>query len=59
MRAVQVPRFGIEHLRVDELPDPDPASGEVLIATEAATVNPADLGIVTGAAASSQAAGGG
>jgi NADPH:quinone reductase len=51
MRAVQVARFGIEHLRVDELPDPDPASGEVLIATEAATINPADLGIVTGDAA--------
>jgi NADPH:quinone reductase len=42
---------GIEHIRLDELPDPEPASGEVLIATEAATINPADLGIVTGAAA--------
>jgi NADPH:quinone reductase len=51
MRAVQVARFGVEHLRVGELPDPSPGPGEVLIATEAATINPADLGIVTGTAA--------
>jgi NADPH:quinone reductase len=52
MRAVQVARFGIEHLQVQDLPDPSPAPGEVLIATDAATINPADLGIVTGSAAS-------
>ena len=52
MRAVQVTEFGVDHLRVDYLPDPSPATGEVLISTEAATINPADLGIVTGAAAS-------
>jgi NADPH:quinone reductase len=51
MQEVQVTRFGIEHLRVGRLPDPSPGPGEVLIATEAATINPADLGIVTGAAA--------
>jgi NADPH:quinone reductase len=51
MRAVHVTRFGIEHLRVEYVPDPIPGSGEVLIATEAATINPADLRIVTGAAA--------
>jgi NADPH:quinone reductase len=51
MRAVQVAQFGIEHLRVQNLPDPSPAPGEVLIATDAATINPADLGIVTGSAA--------
>jgi NADPH:quinone reductase len=51
MRAVLVPEFGIEHLQVGDRPDPVPAAGEVLVATEAATINPADLGIVTGAAA--------
>jgi NADPH:quinone reductase len=51
MRAVQVAKFGIEHLRVGQLPDPSPGPGEVLIATEAATINAADLGIVTGTAA--------
>ncbi|HTU84039.1 MAG TPA: NADP-dependent oxidoreductase [Solirubrobacteraceae bacterium] len=38
-------------MRVSELPDPAPGQGEVLIATEAATVNPADVAVVTGAAA--------
>lgn len=51
MRAVQVTQFGIEHLRVGQLPDPSAGPGEVLIATEAATINAADLGIVTGTAA--------
>ncbi len=51
MQAVRIARFGTEHVRLDELPDPEPASGEVLISTEAATINPADLGIVTGSAA--------
>jgi NADPH:quinone reductase len=36
---------------VNDVPDPTPGDGEVLIATEAATINPADLGIVTGAVA--------
>ena len=51
VRAVQVTQFGLEHLQVGDLPDPTPAPGEVLVATEAATVNPADFAIVTGAAA--------
>jgi NADPH:quinone reductase len=51
MRAVQVPQFGLAHLRAAEVPDPVAGPGEVLVATEAATINPADLGIVTGAAA--------
>jgi NADPH:quinone reductase len=51
MRAVLAAGSGIDQVELDELPDPEPASGEVLIATEAATINPADLGIVTGAAA--------
>lgn len=52
MRAVQVERFGVENLKVQEVADPVPGPGEVLIAAEAATINPADLAIVTGTAAS-------
>lgn len=52
MQAVQVERFGVENLKVQEVADPVPGPGEVLIATEAATINPADLAIVTGTAAS-------
>ena len=52
MQAVQVERFGVENLKVQEVADPVPGPGEVLIATEAATINPADLVIVTGALAS-------
>jgi NADPH:quinone reductase len=51
MKAVQVREFGIEHVTVVEAADPSPGQGEVLIATEAATVNPADAAVVTGAAA--------
>ena len=52
MQAVQVERFGVENLKVQEVADPVPGPGEVLIETEAATINPADLAIVTGTAAS-------
>ena len=51
MKAVQVREFGIEHIRVAEVADPSPGRGDVLIATEAATVNPADFAVITGAAA--------
>jgi len=50
LRAVQVAQFGVEYVRLAEAADPVPGAGEVLIRTEAATINPADLGIVTGAA---------
>jgi NADPH:quinone reductase len=52
LQAVQVERFGVENLKVQEVADPVPGPGEALIATEAATINPADLAIVTGTAAS-------
>jgi NADPH:quinone reductase len=52
MRAVRVEQFGIDKLEICDLPDPRPGSGEVLVATEAATVNPADAAVVTGDAAS-------
>ena len=51
MRAVRLATFGIENIRVDEVTDPIPAAGEVLIATEAATINPADAAVVSGALA--------
>jgi NADPH:quinone reductase len=51
MRAVQVPQFRVEHVRFGEVPVPVPRSSEVVISTEAATINAADLGIVTGVAA--------
>jgi NADPH:quinone reductase len=50
MRAVRFTDFGIGNLEVAEVPGPAPAAGEVLIATEAATINAADAAIVTGAA---------
>ena len=51
MRAVRLADFGIKNIRVDEVADPTPSAGEVLIATEAATINPADAVVVSGAAA--------
>jgi NADPH:quinone reductase len=51
VQAVQVERFGVENLKVQEVTDPVPGPGEVLIATAAATINPADLAIVTGTTA--------
>ncbi|MFC5502741.1 NADP-dependent oxidoreductase [Lysinimonas soli] len=43
---------GPDSIEVRELPDPSPAAGELLIATEAATLNPADNAVVSGAATS-------
>jgi NADPH2:quinone reductase len=39
---------GPDSIEVIELPDPVPSAGEVLVATEAATINPVDSGIVSG-----------
>jgi len=52
MHAVQLDRWGIENLHIAEAADPRPAPGEVLIATEAAAINPAELGMVAGQFAS-------
>jgi NADPH:quinone reductase len=51
MKAVQVGEFGVDQLKVLEVADPRPGHGEVLIATEAATINPADFAATTGAVA--------
>jgi NADPH:quinone reductase len=49
VKAVQIAEFGLEHIQVTEVADPSPGLGEVLVSTEAATVNPADFAVVTGA----------
>jgi NADPH:quinone reductase len=51
MKTVQVGEFGVGHVKVAEAADPSPGQGEVLIATEAATINPADFAVATGAVA--------
>jgi NADPH:quinone reductase len=48
---VHITAFGVEHVTVAEVPDPSPGHGEILIATEAATINPADFAVATGAVA--------
>jgi NADPH:quinone reductase len=51
MRAVRVEEFGLDKVMVRDLPDPVPGMGEVLVTTEAATINPADAAVASGAAA--------
>ena len=52
MKAIGVTRFGgPEVLHVVELPDPEPGPGEIRIRVHAATVNPTDTGIRSGARA--------
>ena len=48
MHAVQLANFGVENIELRDVADAEAAAGEVLIATEAATINPADYGMVTG-----------
>lgn len=52
MRAVRINDWGIKNIHVNDVADPTPAAGEVLIASEAATIHPVDLGMVTGQMAS-------
>ena len=52
MRAVHLNNWGIENIHVEDVADPTPVAGEILIATEASTIHPADLGMVTGQFAS-------
>jgi NADPH:quinone reductase-like Zn-dependent oxidoreductase len=52
MRAVRLNNWGIDNIRVENVADPTAAAGEILIATEASTIHPADVGMVTGQFAS-------
>lgn len=51
MKALQVAAFGLGHVQVASVAAPRPGQGEVLVATEAATINPADFAVATGAVA--------
>lgn len=53
MRAVRVHEFGIADLVVEDVDDPEAGNGEILIAAEAATINPVDVALVSGALAPS------
>lgn len=48
MQAVQLERFGFEHLREVELPEPAPGPGEVLVRIHAASLNYRDRVIIEG-----------
>jgi NADPH:quinone reductase-like Zn-dependent oxidoreductase len=48
MRAWQIPSFGIDSLELVERPDPQPGSGEVLVAVRAVSLNFRDLMMVKG-----------
>jgi NADPH2:quinone reductase len=48
MRAYAIDAFGAEG-SIHELPDPIPGDGQVRVRVEAASVNPADLGMLSGA----------
>jgi NADPH:quinone reductase-like Zn-dependent oxidoreductase len=51
MKALVAHEYGpASQLTVEEVPDPEPGLGQVLIAIEAAALNPLDLRLVTGAA---------
>jgi len=51
VKTVQAGDAGQAHVTVAEVADPRPGQGEVLVATEAATINPADFAVAAGAAA--------
>jgi NADPH:quinone reductase-like Zn-dependent oxidoreductase len=48
MKAIAVENFGDEP-RLMELPDPEPAPGEVLVAIDTASINPMDWKVAQGA----------
>jgi NADPH:quinone reductase-like Zn-dependent oxidoreductase len=52
MRAVQIQQYGDESvLEIQELPDPQPGEGEVVVRVVTAGTNPGEVGIRTGAMA--------
>jgi NADPH:quinone reductase len=52
MRAVHLEAWGIDNIQLVQAADPRPPAGGVVIETEAASINPADLAMVTGKFAS-------
>ncbi|RMG43326.1 MAG: NAD(P)-dependent alcohol dehydrogenase [Acidobacteria bacterium] len=48
MRAYQLERFGIENLRLAEVPEPSPGPGEILLDVRALSLNYRDLLVVRG-----------
>src|SRR5437762_13392792 len=49
MKAIRVHKFGApQEMRLEELPDPRPGPGEVLVRVKAAGVNPVDTYIRSG-----------
>ena len=48
MKAVEIPQFGIEHLRITEKPDPKPGSGQVVVEVKACSLNYRDYLVVKG-----------
>jgi NADPH2:quinone reductase len=49
MRAIRIHQFGdVSNLKVEELPDPHPAPGEVKVQVRAASINPSDARNVEG-----------
>lgn len=48
MRALRFHDFGLEHLRLEDVPVPQPGPGEVLIRIQAASITPGDVKNVQG-----------
>ena len=49
MKAVRLDKYGgIDVLRVDDVPVPEPAQGEVLVKVKAASINPGEAKIREG-----------
>lgn len=48
MKIIELPAFGLEHLRLAEMPDPQAGPGELLVRFGAASINFRDVQICTG-----------
>lgn len=48
MKQMELPAFGIDNLRVVEVPEPEPGPGDVLVRFGAASINSRDVQIATG-----------